>query len=769
MRRGATGNGGNLPTELSSFVGRRREGQEIKAALGTSRLVTLVGPGGVGKTRLAVRSAADLQRRFVDGVRLVELGGLVAPELVPEAVMTSVGLRDESGRWPVSRLSDHVAPKQLLLVLDNCEHLLDACAVLADVLLREAPELRILATSRQPLGIAGERVIRVDPLGIPSEGEPLSLERVAQIEAVELLLDRAGAAGAVLTLTAGNVESVVEVVRRLDGIPLAVELAAVRLRALGLEQLLERLSDPFRVLIGGSPSAPARQQTLRATISWSHDILQVEERAALRRLSVFPGSFSLAAAERICAGPGLPTSDVMEALTGLVDRSFVTFEPTAGSGRYRLHQTMREFALLELREAEEEPAARHAHLAYFAGLCGLAGVDGPDPNDENKHGALRALELEADNVRGALRYCLFGPGEVDTGLLMAANLGQYWANRAVSEGIHWTDGLLQLVGDDPATRGRALFTRGRLAVAQGDPLVGLEAIVEAAVIARSTGAEVLLVRILAIGAALHVMLGDLSAARGWSGEAKALAEGLNDDVAQIAAAQSEALIAGQDGDFLRMRAIGLSAVARCRQVHEIYMLSTHLTSVGFASMQLGDHDAAESALIEALEATLAIDDRAGLVLRLQALAVNAALADRAERAATLLGSAQTLMRQEGYLLSPFLQPLVEQATTLARERLGEHRYRRAFHDGSCLDQDGAVALALGIPAAPDVSGITRSDPLSKRERQVADLIVEGLSNKEIAGRLFLSDRTVETHVSNILNKLGINSRARVGAWMTDAL
>src|SRR4051794_19344156 len=284
---------GSLPAERSSFIGRRRLLQEVKAALGGSRLVTLVGPGGVGKTRLALRAAADLERGVADGAWLVELGGLAAAQLVPKAVMTSLGLRDETGRWPVSRLTDHLAPKRLLLVLDNCEHLLDACAVLADALLREAPDLRILATSRQSFGMAGERVVAVEPLALPDGDDRKALDSAVRSEAVEMLLDRARAAGADLTGTEADLAGAAEIARRLDGIPLAIELAAVRLRSLGVEQLLARLNDRFSLLVGGSRTAPARHRTLQATIAWSHDLLRVEEQAVLRRLSVFRGSFPL--------------------------------------------------------------------------------------------------------------------------------------------------------------------------------------------------------------------------------------------------------------------------------------------------------------------------------------------------------------------------------------------------------------------------------------------------------------------------------------------
>lgn len=757
---------GNLPAEISSFVGRRRQLQDVKTNLASSRLVTLVGPGGVGKTRTALRTAADLERGVADGVWLAELAGLHDGNLVPQAVMTSVGLRDESDRWPLSRLSDHIADKEMLLVLDNCEHLVDACAVLADSLLREAPKLRILATSRQPLRIAGERVVTIDPLSLPRSDGPLVPERVAQSEAVALLIERAGASGADLRLTENNVADVVELARQLDGIPLAIELAAVRLRTLGLEQLVGRLSDPFRLLSGGSAAAPARQQTLEATIAWSHDLLGSEERRVLRRLSVFPASFTLDAAERVCVAGPPPSPDVLDALTALVDRSFINIERTGRQVRYRLHETMRHFAIMRLRAAGEERLARHAHLSFFAEMCRRADSDGREVDDESKLAFLEALDAEAENIRGALGLCLAEPTYTEVGLKMATGLGRYWTNRALSEGVHWIDVLLDRPTSDESARGRALFVRSYLAVAQSDHPAGLEAAAEAARIARAGGDDVLLVRILAMEAALHVMDSDLPSARGASVEAHELADALGNDIAHIAAAQSEALIASMDGDFVRMREVGLAAAERCRRVHEIYMLSTHLTSAGVASMMLGDYAQAESALIEALKATILLDDRPGLVLRLQALAGNAAMAGQLERAAKLLGATDMLRMQGGYRVSPFIRPLVEQATQLAKAQLGNERYSRALREGTQLDNDAALALALGTKAVRAAGPRPKTaDPLSKRERQIAELAAEGLSNKEIASRLFVSERTVETHIYNILNKYGISSRTKIGAWL----
>jgi predicted ATPase/DNA-binding CsgD family transcriptional regulator len=765
----ATATRENLPVELSSFIGRRRQLQDVKSALSAARLVTLVGPGGVGKTRLALRSATDLRRGIADGVWMVELAGLRDAELVTKAVMTALGLRDDLSGWPVSRLIEYVASKRLLLVLDNCEHLLDASAVLADALLREAPWIRILATSRQPLGVAGETVVQVGPLSVPDADGRMAPDRVAQAEAVVLLVERAREAGAPFEVTAHNQAAVVELARRLDGIPLAIELASARLRTLGLDQLVERLNDRFRLLVGGSRTAPLRHQTLEATIAWSHDLLAQDDRAVLRRMSVFAGSFSLEAAEKVGQAGATRPPAVVDSISTLVERSFVTREGTSERARYRLHESMREFALLRLIEAGEEPVARDAHLLFYSGLCPFTELDFAGADGLSTVASLDALDLEADNIRAALRHCLADPEGADVGLAMAAGLGRYWRTRAVSEGAHWIGALLNRRGRDDAIRCRALHARISLAVTQGDHAAGLAAAAEAVVIARRLQADALLVGILANQAALEVIGGDLSAARATSADATALAAVIGDDMSFIAAAQSEAFIAGLDGDFVRMRDVGLAAASRCRQCGELFMLSTHLTSAGMGALMLGDYAAAEAALIEAMRATLAIDDRPGLVLRMQLLASSAAMVGNGERSARLLGASEMLRLDIGAPISPFTSSLVEKAQEQAEALLGEDRYNRFFEDGARLDREGAVALAVGKKSVPATGDRAHqpADPLGKREREVAQLIAEGLSNKEIASRLFLSERTVETHVYNILNKLGFNSRVNIASWVSN--
>jgi non-specific serine/threonine protein kinase len=337
----------NLPLQLTSFVGREQALAEVGRLLATTRLLTLTGAPGVGKTRLALQLAGEGREAYADGVWLVELAPLADPALVPQAVATAVGVREQPGRRLVDTLADAVRGQELLLVLDNCEHLVEACATLADRLLRAGPRLRVLATSREALGIAGETTWWVAPLALPA-AEPMAAagsERLAALEAneaVQLFVERARAAQPAFALTERNAGAVGQVCRRLDGIPLALELAAVRVPALGVEQLAQRLDDRFRLLTGGRRTALPRQQTLRAAVDWSYTLLPEAERVLLRRLAVFAGGWTLAAAEGVCGGDGLEAVDVFPLLVDLVDKSLVVAEPEDAEPRYRLLETLRQ-------------------------------------------------------------------------------------------------------------------------------------------------------------------------------------------------------------------------------------------------------------------------------------------------------------------------------------------------------------------------------------------------------------------------------------------
>jgi predicted ATPase/DNA-binding SARP family transcriptional activator len=414
----------NLPLLLSSFVGRQREMAAVERLLAANRLVTLTGTGGCGKTRLAIEVAAGARTAYPDGVWLVELAGLSDPGLIAPVAAQVLGVREQPGRAPAEVLADHLQARRLLIVLDNCEHLVAESARLAETLLRACPALAILATSRQPLRVGGETVWRVPSLSIPDPAQPLPAAELARYEAACLFIERAAAVAPGFAATAENAADISRVCYRLDGLPLAIELAAARVPALTVAEIARRLDDRFALLTSGSRTALTRQQTLKATLDWSHDLLNEDERVLLRRLCVFAGGFDLEAAEAVCAGPSLAPAEVLPLLTELVDKSLVAADPVAGAMRYRLLETVREYARARLGEAGETAWAGRRHADYFLELAERAEARLPGPDRarwldrlEADHDNLRAAfeALLADNARGALR--------------LAASLGQFWVWR----------------------------------------------------------------------------------------------------------------------------------------------------------------------------------------------------------------------------------------------------------------------------------------------------------------------------------------------------
>src|ERR1700694_3627633 len=736
---------------------------EVKAALTGTRLLTLVGPGGVGKTRLALRAAADLGRTVRDGVWFIDLAGLEDPHLVPKAVITSLGLADKSGEWPTSLLVTHLASRETLLVLDNCEHLLDAIAVLADVVLKEAAGARLLATSRQALGISGERVLQVPPLTLPEEG---SIS--AQSEAVALFLARSADAGVQLDDTDVTRALVFELCRHLDGMPLALELAAVRLRTIWLEELIERLSDRFGLLTSGSRAALPRQQTLRATIDWSHDLLSGQEKAALRRLAVLPSDFGLDAAEAVAAGATIDRSGVLELLSSLIEKSFVVRMPNAAVARYRFHETMREYGLLKLREANEEAAAINAFIRFYSTMCGVA-----EAAAQSVHVVewLKRMDGEADNVRAALRHCLNGPDHA-LGMSMVGSLLWYWTSRATSEGVYWLDLFLERREADPSALAHALYARGFMAMTQGDAAAAQPVLDEAEVNARAVGDLPLVARILSVSAGVRVMGRDLEGAQSQLRDAKALADGLDDPGANAMLALTEGFFALLDTDLETVARVYSEWAPRARDRGDIQTLSYLVSSYGFALLQGGQPDKAQPLFEESLSIERRLENRDMIVYQLDALACQAAMVGRPQRAARLLGAAESMQAQSGIRLMRHMEPLLARARETISASLVPASFESETEAGRRMAMDEAIAYALEEKRpsrlAPP-SKRTSAMPLSKREVEIAELVAQGLSNKEIATRVFLSERTIETHVSNILNKLGVNSRVEISSWVAREL
>src|SRR5215831_6187422 len=457
---------GNLPIDVTSFVGRRRELSQARRLLGDARLLTLAGAGGVGKTRLALRLAAEVRRTFPDGVWLADLAPLQGGELVAPTVIAALGLVDHSTRLPVDTLVEYLAGKRLLLVLDNCEHVLDWCAVLAARLLSEAAGLRIVATSRQLLNVEGEQVLEVPPLSVPDSDRLSAGGSLIEYEAVRLFAERAAAVVPGFAITAGNGAAVTRLCQVLDGIPLAIELAAVRLRVLSVEQMLERLDDRYRLLTGGCRTALERHQTLRAAIEWSYDLCSPREQILWARLSVFSGGFDLEAVEQTCADEDIGREDVFELVTGLIDKSILARQEPGSRMRYRLLETIRQYGQTHLTESGQEKPLRRRHRDYYHDLALRADAAVMSSRQTEW---LQRLQLDLPNIRVALDFCLTEPGQAQAGLQIASALQYYWLFYGLlREARQWLTRALKLDPRPTFVRSKALSAAAFIVLLQGD-------------------------------------------------------------------------------------------------------------------------------------------------------------------------------------------------------------------------------------------------------------------------------------------------------------
>src|SRR5256885_795530 len=580
---------GNLPAEAPSFVGRRRELGEIRKKLATARLVSLVGPGGVGKTRLALRTAADLGRGFADGAWLVELAEMRDGALVTNAVLAALALRDKTAMKPSQILVSDLENRQLLLLLDNWEHLIGAVAELVAKLLRAAPKLTLISTSREPLQVPGEQVIPIPPLQVPPEDGTEPLDRLRQNEAVTLFSERAAAASGTWELTGTNQAVVIALCRRLDGLPLALELAAVRTRVLSVEQILDRLTDRFALLTGGGRAALPRHQTLRTTIDWSFDLLTAAEQILVRRLCVFSGRFTLADVESGCTSHEVPATGALDVLSALVDKSLVTKEDVRGLACYRLHETLREYASLKLRDAQEEELLAERCLEHYRTTC----LRSADQARYRLLEWLRLAELGIDNIRAVLHQCV-ARGDSARGLDIAASMKYYWITHGTPESLRWLDQLLGSGEASPLTLVRAYYLRGWLSLLQADPPAARPWIRRAIATARETGQPAPLSESLSIAATVENLAGEHEAARRYLDEAEAITPGLDDFPATIELVESRAIQAIFEGDLETVRAASLAGVRISREAGDLYQLEAMLRNLGVVGMMFGHFQRANS-------------------------------------------------------------------------------------------------------------------------------------------------------------------------------
>src|SRR5262252_3611495 len=678
---------GNLPAEPTSFVGRRRELAEIRKKLAAARLVSLVGPGGVGKSRLGLRVATDLGRGFKGGSWLVELAEIGDPDLVVHAVLAALDLRDQAVTDLSALLLAYLRDKQLLLLVDNCEHLLGAVTQLVGDVIRAAPGVRVIATSREPLGVQGESVVPVPPLDLPSARPDQPLHQLGQNEAVMLFVERADAASGRFELSAANRSAVVDICRRLDGLPLAIELAAVRTRVLTPAQILARLNDRFGLLTRRRAALP-RHQTLQATVEWSHDLLTLEEQRMLRQLSVFASRFSLEHIEGICtvaAEVGVRTLDV---LSSLVDKSLVQMEDRNGLAWYRLHETMREYGRLKLFAAGEQTLLEQRCADYYVLMCRRSAAGA-------RYRLLAWLELmdvEIDNIRSVLRRCLVH-GDAFRGVDLAMSLGWYWITQATTEGARWLDELLQSGRGSPRARAWAWGIRGFLAVLQSDPAVARPAIQWAAAGAREVNDLPLLSQSLSMGSIAEHYAGDGASAARLLDEAQAITADLDDLPAQLTLLQARSLDGFFRHDIEAVRSASAQGIRLSRHAEDLYTLQVWLMNLGLAALMTGEGEQAKPLLEEGLGIARRIDNR--LMQANIVGAVGCRTASGAPRlAAQLFGASQKLRAEVGTTTNPILAPLLTQATDYTKSALGDGVFDAEFNLGKHLSRSAAITLAL---------------------------------------------------------------------------
>ncbi|WP_308293512.1 BTAD domain-containing putative transcriptional regulator [Streptomyces sp. RM72] len=710
-----------LPVETTGFIGREAQLAQVRALLSTARLVTLTGVGGVGKTRLALRSAAQLAASYADGVHLADLAALTSPDLLDRAVAEALGLRDQSARPPAEAIVDRLRDRQLLLLLDNCEHVAGAVAALVLRLLRAAPGLTVLATSRHRLGVPGEHILTVPCLTLPEPGAACDARQPPErSESVRLLVQRAAASAPAFGITPRNRAAVAQLCRRLDGIPLAIELAAVRLGAMTAEEMLERLDDRFRVLcLPGMPGTETRyQHTLRGVIDWSHTLCTPQERLLWARLSVFSGGFDLSAAEAVCAGEGVGREEILDLLAALVDKSLVAVDSTGPRARYSMLETIRQYGLERLGELSRHTGLRIRHSAHYRAMTLRAGAEWCGPHEVDW---LLRLREELPNLRTALDFCATRPEHVGTAVAIAVDLARtrcWFFSSVLGEGRYW---LERLLASPPAlppdlTAG-ALAMKVWIALCQGDNPAAETFLAECRTQAAGSDGPAVAPFTFIEGA--HALLVDgtsesiprLAAAR-----EQFLRDGRHGDahMATMMWAMAEAFL----GDPVSARAAAKEYTAEAEAGRAPWARTWACWCAGLVELRHGDPAASLAPLRDALARQSAFGDNWGPVWGVETLAWAVAETDRHTDAARLLGAAHRLRQDTGVALTglrPFHDAHVA-AERRVRTVLTAQEYAQARTYGAA---ENSVLFALRISAKPrtGAQAKTGATPPPRRHEQ----------------------------------------------------
>jgi predicted ATPase len=694
----------NLPNELTSFVGREKEIAALKAALDSYALLTLTGSGGCGKTRLALRVAREALPHYADGVRLVELATVSDPLYLTQAVASALGLREDASPLALQTLIDHLRfrSQRLLLILDNCEHLLPAIAALAETLLKSCSDLRILATSRELLNIPGERAWRVPSLQLPDmrrlpPGEAEQAEFLLKHDAIRLFVDRAGVQQPEFALKGRNAAAVAAICGHLDGIPLAIELAAARLRSLSAEEINRRLDERFRLLTNGSRTALPRHQTLRSLIDWSYDLLTEPEKQLLQRLAVFAGGWTLAAAEQVCCGGGILAADILTLLMNLEDKSLIMHERMGEQVRYRLLETIRQYAAdKHAANGEEARLYRVRHRDYF---LALALEVNPKLGDADQVELLNLLEAEHGNLNQALRFCLENAEEIENGLRLAAALQQFWWTRGyVDQGRRWFQELLthSLAQAPTKMRADALNGAAVLARMQADYISARLLQEECLFIYRQLKDDFAIAYCLGNLAILAWEMHDYAQARLLQEEGLELQRKLRNDEGIAYCLGNLGVMAWHQRDYAVARARLEESLDILQKLQHSWGIATCLSNLGGLHLRLGDCVAARTRQAQSLKLRIELQDLLGIAACLEAFGALACREDRWELSAQLHGAAERLQEEIGSRLSKSSDEQEEYDLCLraTRQALGEERFARAWTEGRLMTQEQAVQMAL---------------------------------------------------------------------------
>ncbi|MEE2058128.1 protein kinase domain-containing protein [Rhodococcus artemisiae] len=762
LRGGAAG---NLPLDATNFVGRHDELASARTTLEAVRLLTLTGIGGVGKTRLALRLAAEMRDRFPHGVWLAELGELLDPSLVPNFVADCLRLSTSSAD-PTQEIVDFLAPRRLMLVMDNCEHLIDGVAEFVRSLITTCPGVTILATSREPLNLAGESVMRVPSLAMPDPEHEPELMGTPAYDAILLFEDRASTAVPGFALTDENLDTVVQICRHLDGLPLAIELAAARLRAMSVDQVLQRLNDRYKLLTRGNRAAPTRQQTLRLSVDWSYGLCSPVEQRIWAQLSVFSGSFELDAALNICL-EDLSSDDLLDVISSLVDKSILIRDELAGRIRFRMLETIREFGREKTIESCEYSNLRRRHYDWYRQLAVDAEADWIGSRQLEW---LTRLDQEQSNLREAMEFVRLASSRAgsDAALEIAVALFPFWfARNLFSEGRYWLDRALD-IGPVQATpeRIRAICCNSVLAELQGDLDAGADLIASAQ--------------------ALNTGLDD-PVSDGYIEHAEGLLALYSGNAPQASSHLEVAVRVFSTSDRIRIRVwsqfmLGVSYELRGRTAQaitcykevlaiteprdEAVYRSYCLWGLGVAKYRQGKLDRATRSIEECLQLCELVSEPLVAAVALEVLAWIAHDDRDPERAAILLGAADSLGSQVGSspLLFHELRVYHAECERSTNELLGSNVFRARRRKGARLGLEQAIEYAL-TEGYRKTDGADADAQLTEGEQQIAELVTKGLSNSSIATRLSLSQQAVQDHVETIFAKLGVRSRKQIAAWI----